>query len=152
MIFASRVGAFNDFLRNHAEDETAQHALAARMFGRWRSGAPLPLAPGKDDLDLGADRQRNNDFDFKGDVRGFICPHSSHMRRMNPRGSDLSILTDENIHRIIRRSSTFGPKWTADVTATDDKPDERAFTTGLTAANASKVENTDRGSCSNSMF
>lgn len=125
--YDSRVGAFNDFLRNHAEDETAQHALAARMFGRWRSGAPLPLAPGKDDLDLGADRQRNNDFDFKGDVRGFICPHSSHMRRMNPRGSDLSILTDENIHRIIRRSSTFGPKWTADVTATDDKPDERGL-------------------------
>ncbi|MFN3320967.1 MAG: Dyp-type peroxidase [Allorhizobium sp.] len=125
--YDSRVGAFNDFLRAQAEDPEARHALAAKMFGRWRSGAPLPLSPDGDDADLGADRLRNNDFDFNDDVRGFVCPHSSHMRRMNPRGSDLSILTDENIHRIIRRSSTFGPKWTPDVIAADDRPDERGL-------------------------
>ncbi len=125
--YDSRVGAFNEFLRAQTGDAEAQHALAAKMFGRWRSGAPLPLSPARDDPDLGADRQRNNDFDFKGDVRGFVCPHSSHMRRMNPRGGDLTILTDENIHRIIRRSSTFGPKWTPDVTAAEDRPDERGL-------------------------
>ena len=43
--YDSRVGAFNDFLRAHAEGEEAQHKLAAKMFGRWRSGAPLPLSP-----------------------------------------------------------------------------------------------------------
>mgnify|MGYP000498183547 FL=1 len=63
---------------------------------------------------------RNNDFDYDDDATGFVCPHAAHSRRLNPRGSELTILSDENIHRIIRRSSTFGPKWTRDVTAADD--------------------------------
>ena len=125
--YDSRVGAFNDFLRAHAEGEEAQHKLAAKMFGRWRSGAPLPLSPDHDDEALGADPQRSNDFSFKDDAAGLVCPHASHMRRMNPRDSQLTILTDVNIHRIIRRSSTFGPKWTPDVTAKDDGDDQRGI-------------------------
>lgn len=125
--YDSRVGAFNDFLRAHAEGEEAQHRLAAKMVGRWRSGAPLTLAPDQDDEKLGADPQRNNDFDFDGDEAGLICPHASHMRRLNPRHGELTILTDENIHRIIRRSSTFGPKWTPDVTTADDREGERGI-------------------------
>lgn len=125
--YDSRVGAFNDFVRAHAEGAEEQDKLAAKMFGRWRSGAPLPLAPDHDDADLGADPKRNNDFSFKDDPAGLVCPHASHMRRLNPRDSQLTILTDVNIHRIIRRSSTFGPKWTPDVTATDDGKDERGI-------------------------
>jgi hypothetical protein len=34
------------------------------MMGRWRSGAPLVLAPTKDDPQLAADPQRNNNFDY----------------------------------------------------------------------------------------
>lgn len=122
--YASRPGAFNDFVRQHAQGEQEQEKLAAKLVGRWRSGAPLNLSPEHDDEKLGADPQRNNDFDFKGDERGFICPHAAHMRRLNPRGSDLTILTDENIHRIIRRPSTFGPKWTPELTASDDQDGE----------------------------
>lgn len=126
--YESRVGAFNDFMRIHAgEDKQAQHALAAKMFGRWRSGAPLPLAPERDDPELGADPQRNNDFDYQHDALGRMCPHSAHMRRLNPRGSQLTILSDEHIHRIIRRSSTFGPKWSDDVTGTDDAKADRGI-------------------------
>lgn len=71
--YRSRVGAFNDFVREHAGSgsgpsaEAAQDKLAARLFGRWRSGAPLVLAPDHDDPELGADPQRNNDFDFADD-------------------------------------------------------------------------------------
>jgi deferrochelatase/peroxidase EfeB len=50
-----------------------------------------------------------------------MCPHAAHMRRLNPRDSQLTILTDVNIHRIIRRSSTFGPKWRRELTASDDQ-------------------------------
>lgn len=125
--FVSHVGAFNDFLKTNAEGEDAQHALAAKMFGRWRSGAPLVLSPEQDDEALGADRQRNNDFDFSKDPKGLMCPHSSHMRRLNPRDSDLTILTDVNIHRIIRRSSTYGPKWSPDITAADDAAEDRGL-------------------------
>lgn len=125
--FVSRVGAFNDFLRAEAETEEDQHLLAAKMFGRWRSGAPLNLSPTADDPALGADPMRNNDFDFADDARGMMCPHASHMRRMNPRDGDMTILTDVRIKRIIRRSSTYGPKWTPDVTAADDAAEDRGL-------------------------
>lgn len=125
--YDSRVGAFNDFLREHADNEEDRHRLAAKMFGRWRSGAPLNLSPDHDDPALGADYDRNNDFDYSDDAAGFICPHGAHARRMNQRGSEVTIMSDENIHRIIRRSSTFGPKWTPDVTAADDGDDTRGL-------------------------
>lgn len=118
--YESRAGAFNDFLRAHSRGDADEDWLGAKMFGRWRSGAPLNLSPDHDDPALGAARGQNNDFDFADDAKGLICPHSAHMRRMNPRGSKLAILTDQNIHRIIRRSSTFGPKWRRDMTAADD--------------------------------
>lgn len=125
--YASQVGAFNDFVRANAEDADAQDLLAAKLFGRWRSGAPLVLAPERDDPALGADPARNNDFDFSNDPRGLACPHAAHMRRLNPRDSALTILTDVNIHRIIRRSSTFGPKWRRELTAQDDGREERGI-------------------------
>ena len=122
--YNSRVGAFNDFLREHAESEEAQHLLAAKMVGRWRSGAPLVLSPDHDDEELGNDPQRRNDFTFEDDPKGLMCPHSSHMRRLNPRDSDLSIMTDVNIKRIIRRSSTYGPGWSPEVTSADDAKED----------------------------
>ncbi|MEP9404139.1 Dyp-type peroxidase [Sphingomonas sp. VNH70] len=125
--YQSRVGAFNDFIRARADDEEGQELLGAKMFGRWRSGAPLVLSPDRDDEALGADSTRNNDFDFSEDKRGLVCPHSAHMRRLNPRDSALTIMTDVNIHRIIRRSSTFGPKWTPEVTADDDAARDRGI-------------------------
>ena len=125
--YESRVGAFNDFVKAHADGEDGEERLAAKMFGRWRSGAPLILSPERDDEALGADPARNNGFDFSEDPRGLVCPHAAHMRRLNPRDSALTILTDVNIHRIIRRSSTFGPKWSRDVTAADDAQGDRGI-------------------------
>jgi Dyp-type peroxidase family len=125
--YGSRVGAFNDFIRSQAQGEAAEELLAAKMVGRWRSGAPLTLAPDHDDPALGVDPQRNNDFDFSQDPRGLACPHAAHMRRLNPRDSQLTILTDVNIHRIIRRSSTFGPKWQRELTAQDDGGERGIF-------------------------
>src|SRR5262249_43272828 len=59
------VGAFRDFLRQHGDTPEGQELIAAKLMGRWRSGAPLVLAPDKDDPALGADVQRNNDFNYK---------------------------------------------------------------------------------------
>lgn len=125
--FASRVGAFNEYLASQSPDPEEQHRIAAKMFGRWRSGAPLVLSPDHDDEELGNDPERRNDFTFEDDPKGLMCPHSSHMRRLNPRDSDLSIMTDVNIKRIIRRSSTYGPGWSPEVTSADDAKEDRGI-------------------------
>ena len=59
------VGRFREFLRQHGETAEEQELIAAKLMGRWRSGAPLVLSPEKDDPELGADMQRNNDFNYK---------------------------------------------------------------------------------------
>ena len=44
-----RVTAFRRYLRDNSEDAAQEELLAAKMMGRWRSGAPLALAPEHDD-------------------------------------------------------------------------------------------------------
>jgi Dyp-type peroxidase family len=100
------VGRFRDFLRQHGQTPEEQEFVAAKLMGRWRSGAPLVLAPEKDDPKLGADLQRNNDFNYKQmDPFGYAAPLGTHMRRMNPRDTAANM----NRHRIIRRGATYGP-------------------------------------------
>ena len=120
--YQSRVGAFNRFLRANGSTEEERELLAAKLFGRWRSGAPLTLAPVKDDPARGQDPQRNNDFTYADDRDGKQAPLGCHMRRMNPRDTKLPVLTDVNIHRIIRRSTTYGAPY--DPNALSDRDDE----------------------------
>ena len=100
------VGAFRDFLRQHGKTPEEQELIAAKLMGRWRSGAPLVLAPDKDDPALGADMQRNNDFNYKEmDPHGYAIPLGAHCRRMNPRDTAANM----NRRRMIRRGATYGP-------------------------------------------
>jgi Dyp-type peroxidase family len=100
------VGAFRQFLREHGNTPEEQELLAAKLMGRWRSGAPLVLAPDKDDPALGADPLRNNDFNYATmDPHGYAVPLGSHMRRMNPRDTAANV----NRRRMIRRGATYGP-------------------------------------------
>src|SRR5215207_7248166 len=97
------LGAFRAFLREQGKTPEGEELLAAKLMGRWRSGAPLVLAPDKDEPALGADPSRNNDFDYgKMDPHGYAVPLGSHIRRMNPRD------TAHNMQRrrIIRRGGT----------------------------------------------
>ena len=88
--------------------------LSAKMIGRWPSGAPLTLAPEKDNQELGSNKYRNKDFGFATtDHDGFACPVGSHIRRANPRDAlafppdpKLS-LNIANRHRIIRRGRPY---------------------------------------------
>jgi len=100
------VGAFRDFLREHGGTIEQQEWVAAKMMGRWRSGAPLVLAPDKDDPALGADPQRSNDFNYgKMDPIGYAVPLGTHIRRMNPRDTAANMQR----RRMIRRGATYGP-------------------------------------------
>ena len=100
------VGKFREFLRQHGETPEEQELIAAKLMGRWRSGAPLVLSPDKDNPELAADSQRNNDFNYKEmDPQGYAVPLGSHARRMNPRDTAANI----NRRRMIRRGATYGP-------------------------------------------
>jgi Dyp-type peroxidase family len=100
------VGKFREFLRQHGETPEEQELIAAKLMGRWRSGAPLVLSPDKDDPRLAADPQRNNDFNYRNmDPQGYAVPLGSHARRMNPRDTAANI----NRRRMIRRGATYGP-------------------------------------------
>jgi len=109
--YQSLVGAFNRFLQANGRTEEERELLAAKLVGRWRSGAPLTLAPDADNPGLGADPRRNNDFNYVNDPAGRQAPFGCHIRRMNPRDTELTRLTDVNVHRLIRRGTTFGPPY-----------------------------------------
>ncbi|CAN5440296.1 peroxidase [soil metagenome] len=100
------VASFRDYLHSNAATPDDEELLAAKFMGRWRSGAPLVLAPEHDDPRLGADPMRNNDFDYKQmDPLGYACPLGSHARRLNPRDTAVNM----NRRRMIRRGATYGP-------------------------------------------
>jgi Dyp-type peroxidase family len=83
--------------------------LAARMVGRWKSGAPLELAPLRDNPPLGSDDAHNNDFEFGDDPFQRKCPYGAHIRKAYPR-DDTASKAEVQRHRIIRAGIPFGPE------------------------------------------
>jgi Dyp-type peroxidase family len=134
--YQSLVGTFNRFLQEHAQTEQDREWLAAKLVGRWRSGAPLTLAPDRDDPALGQDPRRNDDFTYASDVRGLEVPLGCHMRRMNPRDTKMAVLADVSLHRIIRRSTTFGTPYQPDATSEQDDTTARGLYFIFLSANA----------------
>jgi Dyp-type peroxidase family len=99
------VGRFREFLREHGKTPEEQELVAAKLMGRWRSGAPLILAPEKDDPALAADPQRSNNFNYsKMDPYGYAIPLGAHIRRMNPRDTAVNMQR----RKMIRRGATYG--------------------------------------------
>jgi len=103
-----RVAEFRKFLQASSDGAEAEELLAAKMMGRWRSGAPLAKCPFHDDPELGEDPKRNNDFMFREDDQaGYKTPGGSHIRRSNPRDAEIAGIA--RIHRMIRRGTAYGP-------------------------------------------
>ncbi|MGH2792358.1 MAG: Dyp-type peroxidase [Actinomycetota bacterium] len=106
--------------------------LAAKMMGRWPSGAPLVSSPDRDDPALSDE----NDFAYHHlDPHGHRCPKGSHVRRAHPRdsldpdpGSGKSIAIGKR-HRILRRGRQFG-SWVSPLASTGERgadDDERGL-------------------------
>ncbi|WP_225826517.1 Dyp-type peroxidase [Streptomyces naphthomycinicus] len=103
-----KVAAFRNYLRDNATGPPDEELIAAKIMGRWRSGAPLALAPRCDDPELGADPYRRNTFLYeRDDPAGFTTPGGCHIRRANPR--DASVAGEVRLHRMIRRGAVYGP-------------------------------------------
>ena len=121
-----RVAAFRRFLKMNSSSPEDEELLAAKMMGRWRSGAPLAISPTGDDSELGADSKRNNDFLYQyDDPRGLKTPPGSHIRRMNPR--DSAVTGVPRLHRMIRRGTSYGPVLPASVLEDDGADRGLAF-------------------------
>jgi Dyp-type peroxidase family len=103
----TKVAAFRQYVRSRATSAADEELLAAKFVGRWPSGAPLAVSPDRDDPELGADPARNNDFRYADDERGLKCPLGAHARRMNAR--DSTIIGEVRLHRMVRRSASYGP-------------------------------------------
>lgn len=110
------VAGFWQFLKQEArrpggtEDAVRMVWLAARLVGRWPSGAPLVLAPHSDDPRLG----NRDDFLYRNDGDGLSCPLGAHIRRANPRDDIKPYPAAESLsmseaHRLLRRARVFGP-------------------------------------------
>jgi Dyp-type peroxidase family len=105
-----KVPEFRRFVREQAARLGMDpELLGARMFGRWKSGAPLERTPLYDEPALGADEKRNNDFEFGDDPEQRKCPYAAHIRKMYPR-DDTGDEAEVQRHRIIRAGIPFGPE------------------------------------------
>ncbi|MGP4087086.1 Dyp-type peroxidase [Streptomyces sp. KR55] len=103
-----QVSDFRRYLKDNSTGPADEELIAAKIMGRWRSGAPLALAPQRDDPELGADPHRRNTFLYeRNDPTGFDTPRGCHIRRANPR--DASVAGEVRLHRMIRRGAVYGP-------------------------------------------
>lgn len=119
---------FETFLKDQAaktDPKRSPEWIAAKLCGRWRSGAPLTLYPDADDPhDDPKSIDRYNSFDYiktaefspsedYDDKFGNLCPIGSHIRRMNPRHA--KVAGDSGLtHRIVRRGLPYGPPYDKD--------------------------------------
>jgi len=92
--------------------------IAAKMMGRWPSGAPLVKFDKKDP----GGNSDDNDFNYiKEDQHGLKCPFGAHIRRANPRdhfeesppGTSLKLTRR---HRIMRRVRSYGENFIGSAT------------------------------------
>jgi Dyp-type peroxidase family len=113
-----KVAEFRRYLKANATPSEDEEWLAAKMMGRWRSGAPLALCPMHDDPALGADPARRSAFMYRDDdPLGYKTPLGSHVRRTNPR--DAAVAGVPRLHRMIRRGAAYGPTLPAGVLEDD---------------------------------
>jgi Dyp-type peroxidase family len=104
-----------------AGDPLNEDSLGAKLVGRWRSGAPIDLAPDEDDPTF--DPTQGNNFHFyqrdeQGNIirdpdgtpntdndPGLRCPRFAHIRKVYPRANNFA---GNRSRRIIRRGVPFG--------------------------------------------
>ena len=105
-----RVPEFRRFVREQAARLAMDpELLAARMVGRWKTGAPIELSPRRDDPALSRDDGRNNDFEYGDDLLQSRCPYAAHIRKVYPR-DDTGNEAEAQRHRILRAGISFGPE------------------------------------------
>lgn len=144
------VGMFWRTMRDQAAELAAlpgfegmsDEKLAARIVGRWMSGAPVNRVPDADDPGLGGERLANNQFRYgsdtprlpvdgfddtypaaKADPAGITCPWAAHIRKVNVRdaGSDVGGGSNHT-RRLLRIGLPFGAPLADRYASAEDDP------------------------------
>jgi Dyp-type peroxidase family len=118
------VGAFQQAMQDQAAAAGRDaDKLAAKVVGRWPSGAPLESVPG---LPHGVDptaedpsveheavleNEHINNFDYTDDKDAARVPRAAHIRKMNPRADVLPDGDSSGRHRMVRRGIPYGPEF-----------------------------------------
>lgn len=84
--------------------------IGARIVGRWKSGAPLTLAPAQDKPEL----NRAQDFDYSDELKQERCPYAAHIRKTNPRNGIAGADPNQAVlpHLMVRNGIPYGPELT----------------------------------------
>lgn len=119
------VAKFRQYFRDNFSDPQQQELMAAKVVGRWRSGAPLVLAPDYDPND--SKITDNNSFSYREtDIHGYKCPLGAHIRRVNPRDAleqdPHNSLKSVNRRRLLRRGVIYGEPLPDDAFEDDQQP------------------------------
>ena len=137
-ILQQDVPAFWAAMRSYArqvvgrDDDDATDWLAARVVGRWRSGAPVTRTPDTDNAAFMQDSRVANDFGFRGegtlpplvagqpslpdlptskaDPNSAVCPFAAHIRKVNTRDdpTDQGSPDDTLVRLLVRRGIPYG--------------------------------------------
>ncbi|KAK0443357.1 Dyp peroxidase [Desarmillaria tabescens] len=95
--------------------EEGSALLGARMLGRWKSGAPVDLAPLFDNPMLATDPMMNNNFTYheygQNQTDQTRCPFAAHTRKVRPRADFPPELPTNHV---IRAGIPYGPEVTSE--------------------------------------
>lgn len=116
------VRGFEAFL-HRAASETGSSAeeVAAKVCGRWRNGVPLVLAPTHEEAKQ-LEHLAESDFGYGDDLAGARCPLGSHVRRSNPRDSQIVQRGTSTSRLVVRRGYPYGPPYPPEDEASADVP------------------------------
>ncbi len=146
------VRGFWQYLQAAADGQAQErYRLGAAIVGRTVAGEPLIPATGEQIAGVTEKPgQPRNAFTYDGDPQGVECPFGAHIRRANPRNSDLfghpagaiaqafsklgiprpklhdDLIASTRFHRVLRRGREYGVKITPDEALqpapTDEEP------------------------------
>ena len=119
--------------RRANSDAQARQQLAEAFVGRRQNGQPLVELSNSPILGIDKEDAAQNEFTFDSDTTGLRCPLGAHIRRANPRTSDLpgasdnlfsklqhtlgfgeasygeDVIASTRFHRLLRRGREYGP-------------------------------------------
>jgi deferrochelatase/peroxidase EfeB len=141
------VRGFWQFMARRAQADPA--GLAELIVGRRMDGAPLIATQDAPIRGIDASDSARNQFTYRDDQNGLVCPVGAHVRRANPRTGDMpggrmgklgqllclagfgghaqaDLVAASRFHRLLRRGREYGAYLPSTQASAADAPDPRA--------------------------